>query len=82
MLDPCFGLYLVPQFTVQELEEMSFSLVIFPGTTLAATIESCFSILKELKEKGTAMEQIKRMGKFVELNLSLWKEASELEKYS
>jgi carboxyvinyl-carboxyphosphonate phosphorylmutase len=69
-----------PQFTIQELGEMGFSLVIFPGTTLAATIEACFSILNELKEKGTAMEQIKKMGKVAEFTLSLWKEVFDLER--
>lgn len=57
-----------PLFTNQELQDMGYSLVIYPNAILRGVAKVGHDILEDLKEKGTTKESLHRMRNFKELN--------------
>jgi 2-methylisocitrate lyase-like PEP mutase family enzyme len=59
---------LTPNLPAKELEELGFSLAIYPGICLAATISSCLQVLEKLNNTGSQGNLEEWINSFADLN--------------
>jgi len=57
-----------PLFSAQELEEMGYSIVIFPTASVYTTARAMMDLMNEIKEKGSTKERFDKMIPFAEFN--------------
>lgn len=57
-----------PLFSAQELEEMGYSIVIFPTASVYTTARAMMDLMNEIKEKGSTKERLEKMIPFAEFN--------------
>jgi methylisocitrate lyase len=70
-----------PLFSAKELEEMGYSIVIFPTSSVYATARAMKELMYEIKAKGSTKESLEKMITFSEFNdLIGLPEIRELEK--
>jgi 2-methylisocitrate lyase-like PEP mutase family enzyme len=57
-----------PNFSVEEIKNMGYAVVIYPGICIAASITGCIEELKRLKDTGKQRDFTDFVSSFVELN--------------
>lgn len=57
-----------PLYTPEELKAMGFHLIVHPLTALYASARALVDVLKTLKESGTTIDHLEKMGTFEEFN--------------
>jgi carboxyvinyl-carboxyphosphonate phosphorylmutase len=57
-----------PLLSAKQLEEMGYSIVIFPTSSVYTTARSMMELMREIREKGSTKESLERMIPFAEFN--------------